>query len=223
MELYNLLLLGCTSQDVPSENFTVTSLSDKGFVQVYTFRDINPSSPTHDTFYSFTSVQQEHPYSSLNTVRSLHFDNLSKPVLFHFLEPWCFPCMEELPNLERLAEEENVSIFGITSDYYKIPSVNGIPIENTVTFPLFYVEQDDEQYKAFLHALNPSSLAAEESDTPPEQFVATVEMLNVFPRSLFVYNSNNMCFFPGAQTYDLYVEQTNQAAPCPEFVLTKIK
>ena len=128
--------------------------------------------------------------------------------------------MAELPDLERLVEENGIPVFGFTQDFGKYPSMTGIPVEDVVSYPFFNVNTESPVYEAFLHQLNPSKgETGDVFEEGAERFIPTVEM-PVYPKTLFIYGENNSCFVPAGQTYTSFLEQANVES-CPQFVLQK--
>ncbi len=226
-----VVLYGCTERNLLEE---FPELGNKGeressfispFIEnnqpnVFTFVDKNPSSETYGQKYSFVLKEEEAKQKQYQE-RRIFFASLDNTTVFNWFEPWCFPCMEELPDLERLALENAIPVFGFTTDYKKFPSINGKVIEDTISYPFFIVDSEHGTYKEFLHQLNPTKeLSGEMPEEGVEQFTPTVEM-GVVPRTLFIYKEKQYCLRTAGQTYEAMREQTTSDS-CPQTILVKI-
>lgn len=88
------------------------------------FTDVNPHSDTYQKQFSLED-----------------YLDCGKPVIVNFWEPWCYPCIAEMPALQRRYEEGDVIIIGLSDsleDYNKAQINMQGSVEKTlmnITYP----------------------------------------------------------------------------------------
>lgn len=207
------LIQGCTSLD-----FDVALKADQE-QSVYVFTDSNPSSATYNQEYVFvlevgSRLTKDSPYV-------VSFPDLTETVVLNFFEPWCQPCMAELPDLERLAEENDVPVFGFTADYTSA-GLNGMYIENTISYSFFQINVDDSKYKGFLHEFtNPTDVFDMERILSKEVSVDSILLesgpiieMDLLPKTVFSYENGVNCLVVSSRTYEKFQEKITDS-DCP--------
>lgn len=70
--------------------------------------------------------------------------------MINFWEPWCGPCVSEIPDLERLYQSyksRGFTILGVYSETEMEEEVDEIIRENDVSYPVLHYSYDFEQFK----------------------------------------------------------------------------
>lgn len=101
--------------------------------------DINPRSKCYDEQLSLE--QHVRAYKGIT--------------LLNFWEPWCSPCMNEMPWLQRVYAEGRVNVLGVSRDWYKSVEderrwKNQRTIIDKVTYPLLGSREDHYPLERFL-------------------------------------------------------------------------
>lgn len=83
-----------------------------------------------------------------NTVSIDDFSD-SKLIMINFWEPWCGPCVQEMPDLERLYEEyqsDGLMILGVYSTLNMDAEVKAVLESCGTTYPILRYNDEMEQY-----------------------------------------------------------------------------
>lgn len=97
------------------------------------------------TLIGFAFADDSFSFSATDADGTLYDEKMmadSKVVLLNFWEPWCGPCVQELPALERLYEEykdDGLLIIGVYSDQN---GAQTIIQENGITYPMLLKSQE---------------------------------------------------------------------------------
>ena len=99
--------------------------TERPLAQDFTFKDINPASPTH---------------GDALTLSELYADG---GVVLQFVASWCGPCREELPHLQELYAADRAPIVLVAADEYGFTEGILIVAERArLTTPLLFVPKE---------------------------------------------------------------------------------
>ncbi|WP_207610950.1 TlpA disulfide reductase family protein [Alteromonas sp. 5E99-2] len=59
-----------------------------------------------------------------------------KLTLVNYFAEWCKPCLEEIPELNEIAKNENLRVFGVSYDRLSDEEINALVINYNIKFPL---------------------------------------------------------------------------------------
>ena len=200
---------------------------------VYLFTDGNPSSTTYGKTYDFV-LRKVSPQISRNADYVIFLQEIQqeKPILLNFFEPWCATCMKELPDLEKVAQENHATVFGFSGDYSHAGTKDAAYIETTISYPIFHGDYTAEKYMQFLHALDSDKKQVDpsvfENNASGQSFQYRVDKLEktvdtyglrldmpMLPKTLFVYQKGETCSRLFMEDYDSIVKQT-MTFECPK-------
>ena len=204
------LMSGCNFQSNlepknADDQYTENAFLDDNLIfaeEVGGFVDINPNSTGYNAAYSLDVLIEE-----------------DKPVLINFFEPWCGPCMKELPDLERIYKEQDIIVVGFTADYYSYPESfkdkkmqkEWIPIEERISFPFFDGAQQYFDVRDFVETYA-SSIRNSQNILDEQE-----NLLRGYPITLFLCkadNTINIKIIPAARSYDQLYDLTNGFSSC---------
>ncbi len=111
-----------------TEEFTAPSATDGDFTPEFTFSTTDRDGNTWD----------ESAFAS------------NKITMINFWEPWCGPCCEEIPALERLYEtykDQGFQILGVYSETTMENEVDGIKDDGKVSYPFLHYDSVFDQFQ----------------------------------------------------------------------------
>lgn len=59
-----------------------------------------------------------------------------KWTIVNYFAEWCAPCLEELPELNKLAERSDIRVFGISYDSLSVDEIKGLINKYQIEFPV---------------------------------------------------------------------------------------
>ncbi|MCV2403284.1 TlpA family protein disulfide reductase [Marinomonas sp. C2222] len=59
-----------------------------------------------------------------------------KWTIVNYFAEWCAPCLEELPELNQLAERSDIRVFGISYDSLSVDEIKGLINKYQIEFPI---------------------------------------------------------------------------------------
>lgn len=86
-----------------------------------------------------------------------------KPVALNFWEPWCSPCMREMPEFEELSHNSNILVYGLSSQYASVLQDTSGQDEKygaaknilaKVTYPFVGFEKDSSSVLSLIQSFN---------------------------------------------------------------------
>ena len=136
-------LLGVTGCNQKNENITTEAVTDKIEVESKTSETEAESSTEETNGLNFSTTDiNGHP---------IRFEDVknAKLIMVNFWEPWCGPCVGEMPELEKLYEnykEKGLIILGVFFTGDSDEDVKAVVDSNHISYPIVYGNQDFMKY-----------------------------------------------------------------------------